>query len=87
MKHLIIIFLFCFGNIFAQQDSTLVYKKRVLETTEIDFLSSYYMQNGKNASVTGGIGIEDLTDFTSTIVVFMKVFLHSSLHHFLNIFY
>lgn len=56
---------------FAQQEqnSTKVYKKRVLETTEVDFLSSYYSQDGDNAAVSGGIGTEDLTDFTATIVV------------------
>jgi len=53
----------------AQQDSTLVYKKRVLETTEVDFLTSYYGQDGKNAAVTGGIGTEKLTDITAAIVV------------------
>lgn len=50
-------------------DSTPVYKKRVLETTEIDFLSSYYSQDGTNAAVSGGIGTESLTDATATIVV------------------
>lgn len=54
---------------FAQQDSTSVYKKRVLETAEVDFLTSYYTQEGNNASVTGGIGTEKLSDFTPTIVV------------------
>lgn len=58
-----------FGNTCLGQDSTLVYKKRVLETIEIDFLSSYYSQDGDNAAVTGGIGTEELTDFTSTFVV------------------
>ena len=53
----------------AQQDSTKVYKKRVLESTEVDFLTSYYTQDGINASVTGGIGNEHLTDFTPTIIV------------------
>jgi len=45
------------------------YKKRVLETIEIDFLSSYYTQEGSNASVTGGIGNEELEDFNPTIVI------------------
>ncbi len=56
---------------FAQQaqDSTKVYKKRVLETTEVDFLTSYYSQDGDNAAVSGGLGTEDLTDFTGTFVV------------------
>ncbi|WP_062061136.1 DUF3570 domain-containing protein [Aquimarina longa] len=45
------------------------YKKRVLEATEVDFLTSYYTQDGDNAAVTGGIGTEELTDLTPTIVV------------------
>jgi len=51
------------------QDSTQVYKKRVLETTEVDFLSSYYSQDGDNAAVSGGIGSEELTDVTATFIV------------------
>ena len=55
---------------FAQEkDSVSIYKKRVLESTEVDFLMSYYSQDGANASVSGGIGTEELTDFTPTIVV------------------
>lgn len=50
-------------------DSTKVYKKRVLETTEVDFLSSYYSQDGDNAAVSGGIGSEELTDVTGTFIV------------------
>ena len=74
MKNNIIIIMFlCFGSAWSQQDSTLVYKKRVLETTEVDFLSSYYSQDGNNASVTGGIGTEELTDATATIVVSMPL--------------
>jgi hypothetical protein len=53
---------------FAQQNQADTYKKRVLETAEVDFLTSYYTQDGKNASVTGGIGSEKLSDFTPTIV-------------------
>lgn len=51
------------------QDSTNVYKKRVLENTEVDFLSSYYSQDGNNAAVSGGIGSEELTDVTGTVVI------------------
>ena len=54
---------------FAQQTNTSTYKKRVLETAEVDFLTSYYNQDGSNASVTGGIGSEKLNDFTPTVVV------------------
>lgn len=51
------------------QDSTSTYKKRVLETTEVDFLSSYYTQDGDNAAVSGGTGTEELTDVTAAFVV------------------
>ena len=68
-KIALILALLFFGKIVAQQDSTKVYKKRVLETTEVDFLTSYYAQDGDNASVTGGIGNEHLTDFASSIIV------------------
>ena len=59
-----------FFALHAQETETpTTYKKRILETTEIDFLSSYYSQDGQNAAVTGGIGTEELTDATGTIVV------------------
>jgi len=67
-----ILFLLITGFIYAQ-DSTSTYKKRVLETGEIDFLTSYYTQDGDNAAVSGGIGTEKLTDFTPTIVVSIPV--------------
>ncbi len=50
-------------------DSTSVFKKRVLETTELDILTSFYTQDGDNAAVTGGIGTEQLTDFATDIKV------------------
>lgn len=67
----IFLFSFLFVSIvsFSQQDSTSVYKKKVLDNIEIDFLFSYYEQDGDNASVTGGIGTEKLTDLTPTIVI------------------
>jgi hypothetical protein len=56
---------------FSQQknDSVQRYKKRVLETIEVDFLTSYYTQDGNNAAVSGGLGTEELTDATGTIIV------------------
>jgi len=36
---------------------------------EIDFLSSYYAQDGNNGAVTGGIGTEELTDFANILIV------------------
>ncbi len=66
---LISILIFAPTIVFSQTDSTFHYKKRVLESAEIQFLSSYYEQDGNNAAVTGGIGNEELEDFTSDIVV------------------
>ncbi len=55
---------------YAQEEaSSSTYKKRVLETSEIDFLSSYYTQDGNNAAVTGGLGTEELSDITGTVVI------------------
>jgi len=74
MKNILMFLLFSYSAlIFAQQDSTNVYKKRVLENTEIDFIASYYSQDGDNASVTGGIGTEELTDFAPSITVSIPI--------------
>lgn len=37
--------------------------------TEIDFLSSYYTQDGENSPVTGGLGTEELTTVDNRIIV------------------
>jgi Protein of unknown function (DUF3570) len=69
---LAIIILFTAVSGFAQEyvkDSTKVYKNRVLDNVEVDFLTSYYSQDGDNAAVSGGLGTEKLTDFTATFVV------------------
>ena len=36
---------------------------------EIDFLFSYYHQDGNNSPVTGGIGTEELSDYSSSMLV------------------
>jgi hypothetical protein len=69
MKNLYGLFIFLFAATIFAQDSTSTYKKRVLEAPEVDFLVSYYNQDGENAAVSGGFGTEKLTDFTPTIVV------------------
>ena len=71
-------YLFClliFGLANAQTENAedIQYKKRVLEATEVSFLASYYSQDGDNASVTGGIGTEELTDFAPSIVISMPL--------------
>jgi hypothetical protein len=70
-KLILVMCVFAFAKAYSQtaQDSTKVYKKRVLESVEVDFLSSYYTQDGDNAAVSGGIGTEELTDVTGTFVV------------------
>ena len=52
-----------------QKDSVNTYKKRILETAEVEFLTSYYTQDGDNAAVSGGIGSEKLDDITATFIV------------------
>lgn len=55
---------------FAQEkDSTVVFKKRVLETAEVEFLASYYNQDGVHSAVSGGMGSEKLTDVASNIIL------------------
>lgn len=69
---LIILFVFSVTLISAQEsanDQSGTYKKRVLESTEIDMLFNYYEQDGKNAAVTGGRGTEELTDISPSIIV------------------
>lgn len=71
MRFLIIYFLVLMPFVVAAQgkkDSTM-YKKRVLDGTEVDLLTSFYTQDGDNAAVTGGIGTEKLNDFAANLKV------------------
>jgi hypothetical protein len=68
----IAILISCFS--FAQdKDSTATFKKRVLDATEVDYLISYYKQDGIHSAVSGGMGSEKLTDLASNIVVSMPL--------------
>ncbi len=73
MKKTILILSFLIGGsvcVSAQNtDSLKVYKKRVLDNAEVDFLMSLYQQDGDNSAVGGGLGSEKLTNATPTIVV------------------
>lgn len=71
MKEFTIGLLFLVSTIsFAQEkEEPASFKKRVLETTEIDLLSSFYTQDGDHAAVSGGNGTEELTDLAPTIIV------------------
>jgi len=71
---LIIVFFLFSALVFSQEteavkDTTVTFKKRVLESIEVDFMLSYYNQDGVHSSVSGGIGSEKLTDVASNIVV------------------
>ncbi len=49
-----------------KQDST-HYSPRRLRLDEINFVSSYYNQNGDHSAVTGGIGTEKVTDIANAL--------------------
>ncbi len=48
------------------------YKKQKLKLEEINFISSYYSQDGNNSAVTGGVGTEKLTDIATNIEVILS---------------
>jgi len=73
LSKLFTIFSILFCIILKGQDPNTSYKKRVLETSELETLFSYYSQDGPNAAVTGGEGTEELTDATSTLVLRMPL--------------
>jgi hypothetical protein len=72
-KYSTILFLLLFCCVYSQGSKQPTFKKRVLESTEVDFLASYYVQDGSKSSVSGGIGSEKLTDVASNITVAMPL--------------
>jgi hypothetical protein len=54
---------------FSQTTDSANYKPRKLKIDEINFVSSYYHQDGNNSAVTGGIGIESLHDYANILEV------------------
>ena len=74
MKKIFIYILFILPTIVvAQKKQTTeddeAFKTRVLETVEVDVLTSLYTQSGDHAAVTGGIGTEQLFDSATNIDV------------------
>ena len=63
---------------FSQQTDSSSYKKRKLAVDEINILSSYYSQDGNNSAVTGGIGTEELKDYS--VYAEIKMHKYDSLH-------
>ena len=70
-KILSILVLLAVLPVYAQESEG--FKKKVLEKAEVDFLMSYYTQDGANSSVGGGIGTEELWDVTPTIIISMPL--------------
>jgi Protein of unknown function (DUF3570) len=64
----------------SAQDSS-SYKNRKLKIVEVNFVSSYYQQNGNNSAVTGGIGTEKLTDFVTTTDIKLVRYDHRNRKH------
>lgn len=73
VKPVFVILFFLMTFIGRSQQGDNSYQRRVLETSEVDMLFSYYSQDGQNAAVTGGEGTEELTDATSSIVLRMPM--------------
>ena len=73
MRYIIILILFLSAGLLNAQEQSDnksgTYKKRVLESTEIDLLVSYYQQEGENAATTGGRGTEELNDISPSIII------------------
>jgi hypothetical protein len=65
---IVIAFYLSIVSAFAQAPAdTSNYYSRKLKLEEVNFVSSYYHQEGNNAAVTGGVGSERLTDVVTVI--------------------
>lgn len=53
----------------SSEKDTSQYKKLKIKSLDADFLNSYYTQSGNNSAVTGGVGTEQLNNFTTAITV------------------
>ncbi len=74
-----------FFNAFGQMshaDSVAAYMKKDLSPDEVNFVSSYYNQDGNNSAVTGGIGTEKLVDFANVLdLTYLRTDKHSRLYN------
>lgn len=53
----------------ANVTDTSDYKLRKIHVDEVDFVTSYYNQNGDHSAVTGGIGTEAVTDVANSLTL------------------
>ena len=60
---------FIVPNSDTSKEQVSTYENPDWKTIDINFLSSYYTQDGNNSPVTGGEGTEQLTDFTQKIIL------------------
>lgn len=72
----------CLNVAKAQTDST---SNRKLKIDEVNFITSYYHQDGNNSAVTGGVGSEKLDDFGNSIDLQLSRFDKKNNKHTLGI--
>jgi len=80
---------FLFGNNLKAQDNQTIdstgYKKQKLKIEEVNFISSYYTQDGNNSAVTGGSGTEKLNDIATTFEIKVSKKDHNDNKHTLGL--
>ncbi len=72
MKRICLVVLGLYINLlgaYAQTNDSTNYKSRKLKLDEVNLVSSYYNQDGNNSAVTGGVGTENLNDFSNGLEV------------------
>src|SRR4029079_2862654 len=61
-----------------------IYKSKKLKTDEINFVTSYYHQDGNHSPVTGGIGTQKLSDIATTFEIKLNKYDKHNLKHDLS---
>ena len=69
---------------FSQNVTDSAYKSRKLKIEEVNFVTSYYHQDGDHSPVTGGIGTEKLSDFATTLELKLHRYDKHSRKHDIN---
>lgn len=59
---------------FSQQSDSSAYRSRKLKLEEVNFVSSYYKQDGDNSAVEGGVGSEKLTDVANILDLKLTIY-------------
>lgn len=61
------------------------YEKRKLKIDEINFVSSYYHQEGNKSAVTGGVGTEKLSDYANNFDIKLSKYDYYNRQHTFNL--